>query len=122
MLSARLPFLDDRNARRRDIAEPVPRARGALHGDPRTTVAHHAVALARRPADARRACAPTCDERGIMTAVHYPWLVSEMPGLAVDGGPGQVAADRRDRILSHALLPRDDRRRGAIRGSGEALA
>ena len=37
---------------------------------------------------ARRPARPP-GERGIMTAVHYPWLVSEMPGLAVDGRPGR---------------------------------
>ena len=42
---------------------------------------------------------------GIMTAVHYPWLVSEMPGLVVEGAPGRVAADRRDRMVSLPCFP-----------------
>ena len=103
VLSARLPFLDARNARRRAIAN---RYRGLvrLHGDPTTTVAHHAVAVLddRAGTDALRA---RLEGLGIMTAVHYPWLVSEMPGLAVEGGPSPRAAARRDRILSLPCFP-----------------
>ena len=40
-----------------------------------------------------------------MTGVHYPWLVSEMPGLTVTGGPTPVAAERRDRMLSLPCFP-----------------
>jgi len=103
VLSARLPFLDERNARRRAIANRY-RERVALHGDPATTVAHHAVALAgdRESRDTLRA---RLHEVGIMSAVHYPWLVSEMPGLEVRGGPSPVAARRRDRVLSLPCFP-----------------
>lgn len=103
ILSARLPFLDARNERRRAIAD---RFRGLvlLHGEAATTVAHHAVALLANRAE-RDALRDRLDALGIMTAVHYPWLVSEMPGLTVTGGPSPVAADRRDRMLSLPCFP-----------------
>jgi aminotransferase EvaB len=103
VLSARLPFLDDRNARRRAIANRY-REHLVLHGDPHTTVAHHAVALA-EDRDRRDALRARLHGVGIMSAVHYPWLVSEMPGLVVHGGPSPVAADRRDRMLSLPCFP-----------------
>jgi dTDP-4-amino-4,6-dideoxygalactose transaminase len=103
VLSARLPFLDARNARRREIAHTY-RDHVAMHGDPVTTVAHHAVALAADPAG-RDALRGRLERAGIMTAVHYPWLVSEMPGLEVDGGPAPVAGDRRHRMLSLPCFP-----------------
>jgi dTDP-4-amino-4,6-dideoxygalactose transaminase len=103
VLSARLPFLDARNERRRAIANRY-RDHVPLLGDPVSTVAHHAVALLddRSARDALRA---RLESLGIMTAVHYPWLVSEMPGLVVEGGPSPVAADRRDRMLSLPCFP-----------------
>lgn len=103
VLSARLPFLDARNARRRAIANRY-REHLALHGDPATTVAHHAVAVLADRAD-RDALRGRLAGLGIMTAVHYPWLVSEMPGLTVAGGPCPGAAARRDRILSLPCFP-----------------
>jgi dTDP-4-amino-4,6-dideoxygalactose transaminase len=103
VLSARLPFLDARNARRREIANAY-RAQVAMHGDPVTTVAHHAVALAPDPAD-RDVLRERLAGAGIMTAVHYPWLVSEMPGLEVGGGPSPAAGDRRHRMLSLPCFP-----------------
>jgi dTDP-4-amino-4,6-dideoxygalactose transaminase len=103
VLSARLPFLDDRNARRRAIADRY-REHLDLLGDPATTVAHHAVALLPDRA-ARDSLRDRLGGLGIMTAVHYPWLVSEMPGLDVEGGPSPVAASRRDRMLSLPCFP-----------------
>ena len=103
VLSARLPFLDARNARRRAIADRY-REHLPLHGDPGTTVAHHAVSVADDLA-ARDALRTRLHEVGIMSVVHYPWLVSEMPGLVVQGGPSPVAAARRDRILSLPCFP-----------------
>ena len=103
VLSARLPFLDARNERRREIANRY-RDLVRLLGDPVTTVAHHAVALLDDRA-ARDALRDRLEGLGIMTAVHYPWLVSEMPGLHVEGGPSPVAADRRDRMLSLPCFP-----------------
>lgn len=103
VLSARLPFLDGRNARRRAIANRY-REHVRLHGDPATTVAHHAVAITEDEA-ARDTLRARLEGAGIMTAVHYPWLVSEMPGLTVEGGPTPVADDRRHRILSLPCFP-----------------
>jgi len=103
VLSARLPFLDARNVRRREIANAY-RRHVAIHGDPASTVAHHAVALAADPAG-RDALRDRLERAGIMTAVHYPWLVSEMPGLEVDGGPSPAAGDRRQRMLSLPCFP-----------------
>jgi dTDP-4-amino-4,6-dideoxygalactose transaminase len=100
VLTARLPFLDQRNARRRRVA-----ARYATHvelyGDPDTTVAHHAVALT----DERDQLAAGLAARGVETAVHYPWLVTEMPGLRMAPATTPCAAQRRGRILSLPCFP-----------------
>ena len=100
VLTARLPFLEGRNARRRAIA-----ARYAghveLYGDRESTVAHHAVALC----DERDKLAASLGDLGVDTAVHYPWLVTEMPGLAMVPAATPVAAARRDRILSLPCFP-----------------
>jgi dTDP-4-amino-4,6-dideoxygalactose transaminase len=103
VLRARLPHLESRNARRREIAN---RYRGLLplHGDPSSTVAHHAVALLQDPV-ARDRLRAHLAARDVATAVHYPWLVTEMPGLDAEGGPCPVAAQRRDRQLSLPCFP-----------------
>ncbi len=102
VLCARLPFLDARNARRRAVAGRY-RELVTLHGDPVTTVAHHAVALL-DDLDQRDAVRDRLAARGVATAVHYPWLVTEMPGLGVVGDV-PVAAARRDRKLSLPCFP-----------------
>ncbi len=102
VLSARLPFLEARNVRRRLIAQRY-RDQVPLHGDPDTTVAHHAVALLADQAT-RDTLRDRLSAQGIGTAVHYPWLVTEMPGLVV-AGSAPVAADRRDRMLSLPCFP-----------------
>jgi dTDP-4-amino-4,6-dideoxygalactose transaminase len=102
VLEARLPFLDVRNERRRAIANCY-RERLELHGDPDTTVAHHAVALL-PAAGERDRLRDHLAALGIETAVHYPWLVTEMPGLAVSGAV-PVAASRRDRMLTLPCFP-----------------
>jgi len=102
VLEARLPWLDTRNARRREISRGYREVR-ELHGDPDTTVAHHAVVLA-GDREARDRLRDHLAEEGIDTTVHYPWLVTEMPGLRVTGAaPG--AAARRDRKLSVPCFP-----------------
>jgi dTDP-4-amino-4,6-dideoxygalactose transaminase len=102
VLTARLSFLDARNERRRAIAA---RYRGLvpLHGDPATTVAHHAVAMLadRHDRDTLRDKLAAAD---IGTAVHYPWLVTEMPGLDAVGVAPHAAA-RRDLKLSLPCFP-----------------
>jgi len=106
VLRARLPHLDPRNARRRSIANRY-RDLVTLHGDARVTVAHHAVALV-DDLSARDRLRADLTTSGVATAVHYPWLVTEMPGLEVEGGPCPVAADRRDRQLSLPCFPELD--------------
>lgn len=100
ILRARLPFLDERNARRRAIAaryaELVP-----LTADPVAGVAHHAVALV----EERDRVAAELERRGVGTAVHYPWLVTEMPGLELAPAPTPVAGHRRERLLSLPCFP-----------------
>ena len=100
VLSARLPHLDARNERRREIAARY-RDHVQLLGDPATTVAHHAVAVS----DHRDDLAGHLRTHGVDTAVHYPWLVSEMPGLDAVGEPTPYAAARRKRILSLPCFP-----------------
>lgn len=108
ILDARLPFLDARNQRRRDIAArygevvPILSAADSVH--------HHAVALF-ADRDDRDGAAASLAAAGIDTAVHYPWLITEMAGLGV--GTGGVsgasltpkAAARRDRKLSLPCFP-----------------
>lgn len=104
VLHARLPFLDERNARRRVIAQAYATALGPaarLHGDPGSTVAHHAVVVTER----RDELAGHLATAGVGTAVHYPHLVNEMPGLAASGGATPVAASLRDQVLSLPSFP-----------------
>jgi dTDP-4-amino-4,6-dideoxygalactose transaminase len=104
VLSARLPHLDARNLRRRELARRWRDAlagSAVLWGDPETTVAHHAVVVT----DDRDGLAAHLSARGIDTAVHYPHLVGEMPGLSADGAPTPVAASRARRILSVPCFP-----------------
>jgi dTDP-4-amino-4,6-dideoxygalactose transaminase len=103
VLSARLPFLDARNERRRAIANRLRDALGAgrIHGDPESTVAHHAVLVT----DARDAVREGLAAAGVGTAVHYPYLVQEMPGLAVRPAPTPEAAAVRERVLSLPCFP-----------------
>jgi dTDP-4-amino-4,6-dideoxygalactose transaminase len=112
ILSARLPFLDERNVRRRAVAarlrDAVLTGRpgqigriGRLHGDARTTVAHHAVLVTDRRDQVREHLAA----RGVRTAVHYPYLVQEMPGLGVTASPTSAASALRAQILSLPCFP-----------------
>lgn len=100
VLSARLPFLDARNERRRAIAARYARL-VELHGDRTATVAHHAVAVSEQ----RDRLGEMLERRGVATAVHYPWLVTEMPGLAMAPAPTPCAAARRERLLSLPCFP-----------------
>ena len=104
VLAARLPHLDARNARRRAVSSRWRTAlagRAELWGDPRTTVAHHAVVVSPARDDLARHLAG----RGIDTAVHYPHLVGDMPGLRAEGPATPVAADVARRILSLPCFP-----------------
>jgi dTDP-4-amino-4,6-dideoxygalactose transaminase len=105
ILTARLPWLEARNARRRSIADryrlAVEGSDLAVLGDSRYTVAHHAIVVSPR----RDALTGHLATRGIGTAVHYPYLLNEMPGLEVEGDPTPNAAEWRDRILSVPCFP-----------------
>lgn len=104
VLTARLPFLDARNARRRAIAAAYADALGPglrLHGDRASSVAHHAVVVSER----RDELAAHLAAADVDTAVHYPFLVDEMPGLAASGATTHVAGGLRDRILSLPCFP-----------------
>jgi dTDP-4-amino-4,6-dideoxygalactose transaminase len=100
VLSARLPFLDARNAHRREIANRY-RDLLTLHGDATNTVAHHAVALVSE----RDAVRGRLHAEGIVTEVHYPYLVHEMPGLGLEPVSTPAASGVRDRILSLPCFP-----------------
>lgn len=102
VLSARLPFLDGNNASRRAILDAYPSTDhiswlSLASGG----VVHHAVALTEHRDDLARHLA----EQGVSTAVHYPWLVSEMPGLAMDAAVTPAAAAGRDRTISVPCFP-----------------
>lgn len=103
-LTARLPFLDDRNERRREIARRLRDAAGTsgLHwvNDLDHGVVHHAVLACER----RDELAEHLARHGVPTAVHYPFLVGEMPGLGVEAAT-PVAARWRDRVLSVPCFP-----------------
>lgn len=99
VLSARLPFLDARNERRRAIAARYADVLPLLAGP--GSVHHHAVALV----DDRDRVAAALDAAGVATAVHYPWLDTEMPGLGLAPALTPQAAARRDRKLSLPCFP-----------------
>lgn len=104
VLAARLPHLDARNQRRRDLANrwrAALRGRAVLWGDPATTVAHHAVVVT----DDRDDLADHLSARGVDTAVHYPHLVGDMSGVRAEGDPAPVAASLARRILSLPCFP-----------------
>ncbi|MES1212695.1 MAG: DegT/DnrJ/EryC1/StrS family aminotransferase, partial [Leifsonia sp.] len=105
VLAARLPWLEPRNERRRMIANRYRRAVAGsgirIHGDEHETVAHHAVALT----DRRDDLAAYLEERGIAVAIHYPYLLTEMPGLDLPHGDHPVARRFRDTMLTLPCFP-----------------
>lgn len=104
VLAARLPHLDDRNARRRDIARAYAETLGSaafIPGDRSTSVAHHALVVTEERDDLAEHLASA----GVATAVHYPWLVQEMPGLSAGAPHTPVAAALRDQVLSLPCYP-----------------
>ncbi len=103
ILRVRLPQLDAANERRRTIAARY-RDLLPLHGDPATTVAHHAVALFPDRA-ARDQAAAGLEAAGVDTDVHYPFLVQEMPGLSLAEGCTPNASQRRGRQLTLPCFP-----------------
>lgn len=75
-------------------------------GEGASSVAHHAVVITANLSD-RDNLRAYLDDRGIDTAVHYPWLVSEMPGLFPEPVTSHlpVSTSRRERILSVPCTP-----------------
>lgn len=105
VLSARLPYLDENNARRRAVVE---RYRSALAGsdavvlgDGPGAVAHHAVVV--HPE--RDRLVAVLGAHGITTSIHYPWLVTEMEGLGMVDSPTPGAARGRDAKVSVPCFP-----------------
>jgi dTDP-3-amino-2,3,6-trideoxy-4-keto-D-glucose/dTDP-3-amino-3,4,6-trideoxy-alpha-D-glucose/dTDP-2,6-dideoxy-D-kanosamine transaminase len=85
VLSERLRFLEPRNCRRRQTRDAYSEAlggsaRASMLGGSVPTVVHHAVVLTRSRAE-RDDLVRHLDRCGIDTAMHYPWLVQDMPGL-----------------------------------------
>ncbi|MCY7411605.1 MAG: DegT/DnrJ/EryC1/StrS family aminotransferase [Salinibacterium sp.] len=105
ILTARLPFLNARNLRRRSIAgryrEALVPSPDRLHGDSAHTVVHHAVIVTERRDELRA----FLDERGIRTDVHYPHTLAEMPALGPRVGPAPIADELTQRILSVPCFP-----------------
>lgn len=81
VLAARLGHLDRNNARRREVVARYREALGGsdavVLGDAPGAVAHHAVVV--HPD--RDSLAAVLHGDDVATTVHYPWLVTEMPGL-----------------------------------------
>jgi dTDP-4-amino-4,6-dideoxygalactose transaminase len=104
-LSARLPFLDAHNRRRREIAARYRRAAPALRflGDPDLTVAHHAVVVT----DHRSALQRHLNDNGISSAIHYPLVIGEMAGLrlAHDARTTPTAQRLASRVVSVPCAP-----------------
>jgi len=105
ILTARLPFLEDRNVRRRGIAsryrDALTESPDFLHGAGTNTAAHHAVVVTERRQELR----VFLDERGIHSEIHYPYTLGEMPALAPRVSPTPVADALTQRILSVPCFP-----------------
>ncbi|MBA3744834.1 DegT/DnrJ/EryC1/StrS family aminotransferase [Sporichthya sp.] len=105
VLTARLPFLDHNNERRRAIARryrAVLPPGNLLGPDDDSFVAHHAVVVTPNRDRLREVLAT----HHVDAAVHYPWLIDEMPGIRL-GAPADLPNARawRDRILSLPCFP-----------------
>jgi dTDP-4-amino-4,6-dideoxygalactose transaminase len=105
VLSARLPYLDANNERRRQV---VRRYRAAAPGlaflgqDDESNVAHHAVV--RTPDRDSLRCHLAA--AGIGADVHYPYLVQEMPGITtVSDAATPHAVTLRQECLSLPCFP-----------------
>ena len=105
VLLARIPYLERNNATRRDVVNryqaAAPNVRFLARNDA-SFVAHHAVVV-----DAARDGLRTqLKGAGIGHAVHYPTLVSEMPGIGLSGAIGTPTALRlRDQLISLPCFP-----------------
>jgi dTDP-4-amino-4,6-dideoxygalactose transaminase len=99
VLTARLPYLDGNNARRRAIVgryrEALAGSGAVVLGDAPGAVAHHAVVIHRD----RDRLVDVLERHDVRTSVHYPWLVTEMAGL----GMAAAATPRADRGRRHKV-------------------
>ena len=99
VLTARLPWLDQHNARRRQVVGHYRAALGGdvlVLGDAEGAVAHHAVVVHPQ----RESLRHHLIERAVGVVVHYPWLVQEMPGIGIAEVDTPVARAARDHKLS----------------------
>ena len=99
VLTARLPWLDQHNARRRQVVGHYRAALGGdvlVLGDAEGAVAHHAVVVHPQ----RESLRHHLIERAVGVDVHYPWLVQEMPGLGLEASDTPGARVARDHKLS----------------------
>ena len=105
VLTARLPFLEANNARRRTIVghyrAALAGSGAAVLGDGPGAVAHHAVVV--HPD--RDRLVEALGRAGVGTSVHYPWLVTEMPGLEVAAAPMPGADRGRQHKVSLPCFP-----------------
>jgi len=107
VLRARLPFVDERTSRRlmlRDSWQQAIAGVAYVSGVDSQSVAHHLVINA-PTVDSRQRLAEVLGLAGVAVAVHYPWLVHEMPGVGAVAGATPTAAARRDRMLSVPAEP-----------------
>jgi dTDP-4-amino-4,6-dideoxygalactose transaminase len=105
VLLARLPYLEGNNSTRRDVVaryqEAAPNVR-FLARDDSSFVAHHAVVVD----PTRDGLMARLQRAGIGHAVHYPALVSEMPGISLGGTADTPTARRlRDQLISLPCFP-----------------
>ena len=103
VLRARLDFLDERNARRRAILAHYRSvaARSQFLGDRDYGTAHHAVLRSTNRDELSRHLAV----RGVQTAIHYPLVLGQMPGLDLGIAATPVAAALAEQILSIPCTP-----------------
>jgi dTDP-4-amino-4,6-dideoxygalactose transaminase len=109
VLSERLRFLEQRNLRRRQIRDAYSEAlggspRGSMLGASVPTVAHHAVVLTRSSAE-QDDLARHLDRCGVDTAVHYRWLVQDMPGLHMASAATPVSRSLVERTITVPCSP-----------------
>jgi len=102
VLLARLPFLDARNQRRREVhARYAAESSQRLLEQHEGSVAHHAVVVTDRRDELTR----HLTARGVGSAIHYPIAVVRMPGLALDRSSTPVAVANAEHVLSVPCTP-----------------
>ena len=99
VLSARLPFLDTNNGRRREVGRRYRTAAPALDmlgPEDDSNVVHHAVARTRQ----RDGLWAHLVAAGVGVDLHYPYLVQEMPGIVL---ASKVATPNADVVRRECL-------------------